>query len=342
VHLPEYSVTPGQILTTSIPGPGVLTIAHTDGPQFLTPDTVDVAENTTSILTVAAADASGGALTYSVSGGDDAASFVIDSFSGALSFVSVRDFENAIDTNRDGVYEVTIMADNGQGSSAIQPILVRVKDVDEVPPRVRIIPIASPNRSLPVDEIHVVFTEAVTGFDVADIQLMRSKDQTVAVPLASASLTTSDNVTWVFGGVSSLTAESGRYRLEIVNQGSGVVDLVGNQLNSGHVTTWTTGAGDANGDGQFNQFDIILVLQRGKYLSGQPANWSDGDWNGDGRFDQLDIVTAQQTFPSIYLRARSFAARGVEVTHERDVRGTSPSDRANPGLHPSLVDAALS
>jgi hypothetical protein len=39
-------------------------------------------------------------------------------------------------------------------------------------------------------------------------------------------------------------------------------------------------AGDANGDLQFDQLDVVQVLQAGKYLTGQPAGWSDGNWNG--------------------------------------------------------------
>jgi len=64
--------------------------------------------------------------------------------------------------------------------------------------------------------------------------------------------------------------------------------------------------GDATKDGTFNQFDIIQVLQAGKYLTGQNATWGEGDWNGapggnkffppsgDGVFDQLDLVAALQ------------------------------------------------
>jgi hypothetical protein len=37
------------------------------------------------------------------------------------------------------------------------------------------------------------------------------------------------------------------------------------------------------------------VLQTAKYLTGQPATCEEGDWNGDGVFDQSDIVAALQT-----------------------------------------------
>ena len=53
--------------------------------------------------------------------------------------------------------------------------------------------------------------------------------------------------------------------------------------------------GDANGDLKFDQFDIVHVLQSGKYLSGTAATFEEGDWNDDGVFDQDDIVAALQT-----------------------------------------------
>lgn len=52
--------------------------------------------------------------------------------------------------------------------------------------------------------------------------------------------------------------------------------------------------GDANDDGQFDQKDVQIVLQGGKYRTGYLANWTEGDWNGDGVFDQLDLVEALQ------------------------------------------------
>jgi serpin B len=64
--------------------------------------------------------------------------------------------------------------------------------------------------------------------------------------------------------------------------------------------------GDANRDLAFDQFDLIHVLQAGKYMTGQAATWGEGDWDGgpggsagnppkgDGLFNQLDIVAAQQ------------------------------------------------
>jgi hypothetical protein len=52
--------------------------------------------------------------------------------------------------------------------------------------------------------------------------------------------------------------------------------------------------GDANLDGQFNNLDLIDVLQAGKYGLDMDAGWAEGDWTGDGRFDRDDIVVALQ------------------------------------------------
>ena len=65
--------------------------------------------------------------------------------------------------------------------------------------------------------------------------------------------------------------------------------------------------GDANQDLQFDQLDLVQVLQRAKYLTGLTATWGDGDWDGapggtqgsppsgDGVFNQLDIVASMQS-----------------------------------------------
>lgn len=66
-------------------------------------------------------------------------------------------------------------------------------------------------------------------------------------------------------------------------------------------------AGDADQDFDFDQKDLVAVLQGAKYLTGQPATWGEGDWDGsgdtnsdrlpegDGVFDQQDIVAALAT-----------------------------------------------
>lgn len=65
--------------------------------------------------------------------------------------------------------------------------------------------------------------------------------------------------------------------------------------------------GDSTKDGVFNQLDIVHVLAAGKYMSGQPATWSDGDWTGNGLFDQWDIIRALPRFGVVHEEAQAFA-----------------------------------
>ena len=75
--------------------------------------------------------------------------------------------------------------------------------------------------------------------------------------------------------------------------------------------------GDSNGDGMFNQLDIVAVLQAGKYQTGQAASFAEGDWNGDGVFDSLDIVAALQTGQySAGLAASNSLAKDVDSTND--------------------------
>ena len=95
---------------------------------------VNVAENTTAVTTVTATDADASAsLTYSISGGADAALFAINPTTGALSFVSAPNAENPTDAGGNNVYDVTVQASDGTNTDT-QAIAVTVTDVNEFAP----------------------------------------------------------------------------------------------------------------------------------------------------------------------------------------------------------------
>ena len=80
--------------------------------------------------------------------------------------------------------------------------------------------------------------------------------------------------------------------------GDGDVDVLsasGNRIAWYENLSAEAAAGDANRDGQFDQLDIVQVLQVANFLTGESATFEEGDWNGDGMFDQADIVAALQT-----------------------------------------------
>jgi len=92
--------------------------------------TINVAENTTAVTTVAASDADGGALIYSLNGGVDAAKFSINPTTGELTFNSAPDFEVRADVGADNVYDVTVQVSDGANTDT-QAIAVTVTDVVE-------------------------------------------------------------------------------------------------------------------------------------------------------------------------------------------------------------------
>ena len=93
---------------------------------------LNVAENSTAVSTVSATDADAGqTITYSISGGADAARFAIGSTSGVLTFAAAPDFEAPADADANNVYTVIVRAtDNGNPpKSATQTLTVTVTNV---------------------------------------------------------------------------------------------------------------------------------------------------------------------------------------------------------------------
>lgn len=97
--------------------------------------TVLVAEGATAVTAVTATDEDVPAqtVTFSISGGADAAQFGINASSGVLTFLAPNDFENPDDANMDGVYNVEVTASDGNGGGDLQFIDVVLTDVNDDP-----------------------------------------------------------------------------------------------------------------------------------------------------------------------------------------------------------------
>jgi len=106
--------------------------AVNDAPVFTSSNKANVAENTTAVTTLAATDADGDTLTYSISGGADQALFSLDSNSGALTFINAPDFEAPGDSNSDNAYAVEVTANDGQSTTPLT-LTITVTDVNEAP-----------------------------------------------------------------------------------------------------------------------------------------------------------------------------------------------------------------
>ena len=93
---------------------------------------ISIAENTTAVTTVVASDPEGATISYSITGGADAALFQVDSATGALRFIAAPDFETKADAGANNVYDVIVTASDGSLTDT-QAIAVTVTNANEAP-----------------------------------------------------------------------------------------------------------------------------------------------------------------------------------------------------------------
>jgi Ca2+-binding RTX toxin-like protein len=105
---------------------------------------ISLAENTSIATAVTIVTASDGnnllgnplnpqTLTYSISGGADAAKFSINAATGVLSFVASPDFDLPTDAGGNNVYDVIVLVSDNLGAADTQALAVTVTNVNEAP-----------------------------------------------------------------------------------------------------------------------------------------------------------------------------------------------------------------
>lgn len=99
-------------------------------PVFTSSATFSVAENTTAVGTITAADQDTAAatFTFTIVGGADSTAFTLDPNTGALSFNTAPDFENPTDSGANNVFDIQVQASDGTNTST-QDVTVNVTDV---------------------------------------------------------------------------------------------------------------------------------------------------------------------------------------------------------------------
>lgn len=123
-------VSDGKLSATKAIKVKVADVDENRAPVLTGPAKFTVNENTTSVGIIAASDADGDTLTFSLAGGADAGLFNIDAATGALSFKAAPDFETPLDAGANNVYDVIVKVSDGK-VSATKALQVTVADVDE-------------------------------------------------------------------------------------------------------------------------------------------------------------------------------------------------------------------
>ncbi len=113
-----------------------MTAVNDNDPVITTASTANFAENATgTVIDVNATDADLPAqtLTFSITGGADAAKFAINASTGIVTFLSSPNFEAPTDAGADNVYNLQVTASDGTRTTA-QNIAVTVTPVNEFSP----------------------------------------------------------------------------------------------------------------------------------------------------------------------------------------------------------------
>jgi len=98
-------------------------------PVIISADNVSIPENHTQIMNIVATDES--IVRYYIVGGDDASLFHVSYKKGTLVWKIGADYENALDKDRDNVYQIRVKAVDIYGNRAYQDINITVTDINE-------------------------------------------------------------------------------------------------------------------------------------------------------------------------------------------------------------------
>jgi len=138
-----------------------------------------------------------------------------------------------------GVHTLTIGAYNNKATAGDEMTDVFFDDVSLVILQAfvsDIIDVTPDPRTDAVDEVQIVFSEEVTGFDIGDLTL--SLDGGADLLTGTQSLTTGDNISWTLGGLAPITAAAGAYTLTLTAVGSGIENLLSEALEADASDVW--------------------------------------------------------------------------------------------------------
>ena len=126
-----------------------------------------------------------------------------------------------------------------------------------------------------VSEITILFSEEVAGFDLSDLTLTRSGGANLLAG-SGATLITADNIHWILGGLSGLTAAQGEYVLTLLAPGSEIHGAEGNALAQDATERWSVNSPLAAHDAYSVDEDSTLNV-----LAEQGVLVNDSDAEGD-------------------------------------------------------------
>ncbi len=137
-----------------------------------------------------------------------------------------------------GRYTLSFKTTTGIVDAAGNALITPLYDqwtIDATAPTVDVVDVSPDPRSSWVSPMSIVFSEKVTGFDLAHVSLTRDGGPNLLT--AAQTFGSNDQRTWILGNLAGLTAPEGTYTLTV--NPAGITDLAGNQLAAAASDTWT-------------------------------------------------------------------------------------------------------
>ena len=227
--------------------------------------TLSVQENTTAVTTVTSTDVDGGAASYSILAGGDAARFTINPVTGALSFLAAPDYENPTDAGLDNVYNLTVQVSDGSGvnptdTQAITVTVTNVADGIRVTPvsvvalggETRVNTSTSDNQIVSANTAQAIATDAVGNFIV--VWMSNLQDGALYGVYAQR---------YNAAGV----AQGSEFRVNTTTADNQINPAVAMDAAGNFVVTWSSNNQDGSGNGVYAQrFNAAGVAQGAEFL----------------------------------------------------------------------------
>ncbi|MCX7417976.1 MAG: cadherin domain-containing protein [Planctomycetia bacterium] len=151
-------------------------------------------------------------------------------------------------TGTDGLYVLTLNAATSNITDAagnpLNADAIESWTRDAVAPTVDLVDVSPDPRSTTVGLVTIEFSEAVIGYNLADLSLTRDGSP---VSLSGLTLNQTDSTHFTIN-LSSVTTIDGTYSLTLAAAGSGIADLAGNVLAANATDSWTRDSVAPTGD----------------------------------------------------------------------------------------------
>jgi hypothetical protein len=135
------------------------------------------------------------------------------------------------------LFSSTLLALDGDADGIAGGDYVREFNVDLTSPTYTIAPVVPDIRNTPIDSVAFSFDEAVRDFGLTGVRLTRNGGPNLLTG-ANSLIASADDIHWVLGNLSRLTADEGTYELTLTATDANIRDLAGNPLLVDSTITW--------------------------------------------------------------------------------------------------------